>query len=157
MKCCLNFELDTYLDALKVFPKNADKLHTERGDAYLQKTDIFKFLMWYSYPGSTKLYPLNIERVREILELNKQNKPAADLDKVKVILQAPADQEPEHVEQQSVIRRKTKIHVVVGKAEILTRVKIANNVLPPITHKQENIAISDIIEIIEDHMRLSLM
>ncbi|MCX8478752.1 MAG: regulatory iron-sulfur-containing complex subunit RicT [Chitinophagales bacterium] len=98
LKCCLNFELDTYLDALKVFPKNADKLHTERGDAYLQKTDIFKFLMWYSYPGSTKLYPLNIERVREILELNKQNKPAADLDKVKVILQAPADQEPEHVD-----------------------------------------------------------
>lgn len=98
LKCCLNFELDTYLDALKVFPKNADKLHTERGDAYLQKTDIFKYLMWYSYPGSTKLYPLNIERVREILELNKQNKAAADLDKMKVILQAPADQEPEHVD-----------------------------------------------------------
>jgi len=98
LKCCLNFELDTYLDALKVFPKNADKLHTERGDAYLQKTDIFKYLMWYSYPGSTKLYPLNIERVREILELNKQNKLAADLDKMKVIIETSVEQEPEHVD-----------------------------------------------------------
>lgn len=72
LKCCLNFELDTYMEALQVFPKKADKLKTTAGTAYLQKRDIFKNLLWYSYPGSSKLYPLSIERVNTILELNKK-------------------------------------------------------------------------------------
>ncbi len=72
LKCCLNFELDTYLDALKHFPKDADSLETKLGVAYLQKRDIFKNLMWYSYKESHTLYPLTIERVLEIKELNKK-------------------------------------------------------------------------------------
>ncbi len=96
LKCCLNYELDTYLDALKEFPKNADRLHTEKGEAYLQKTDIFKSLMWYSYKESTKLYPMAIERVNEILELNKQKKLAPDLEQLKEKLALPADTEPKY-------------------------------------------------------------
>lgn len=72
LKCCLNYELDTYIDALSVFPENADTISTTTGNAYLQKRDIFKNLMWYSYRESNKQYPLTIERVKEILELNKQ-------------------------------------------------------------------------------------
>ncbi len=89
LKCCLNYELDTYLDALKEFPKQADKIVTKKGDAWLQKTDIFKFLMWYGYHGSTKLYPLSIERVNELLALNKEGKHPEDLEAYKEILVLP--------------------------------------------------------------------
>lgn len=74
LKCCLNYELDTYMDALKVFPNKAEKLQTIMGTAYLQKRDIFNNLLWYSYPGSSTLYPLSIERVKEIQALNKEGK-----------------------------------------------------------------------------------
>jgi len=49
LKCCLNFELDTYMEAIEEFPKRADNLFTERGKAVLVKTDIFKGLMYYTY------------------------------------------------------------------------------------------------------------
>lgn len=72
LKCCLNYELDTYLDALSVFPDHADSIQTIKGNATLQKRDIFKNLMWYSFSDSSKQYPLSIERVKEIQALNKQ-------------------------------------------------------------------------------------
>jgi cell fate regulator YaaT (PSP1 superfamily) len=76
LKCCLNFELDTYMDALKGFPDNADKLELATGSAYLQKKDIFKNVMWYTLSGSNKQYPLSIERAKEIKQLNaKGEKP----------------------------------------------------------------------------------
>lgn len=84
LKCCLNFELDTYMDALRVFPKKAEKLQTVMGTAYLQKRDIFNNLLWYSYPGSSKLYPLSIERVNEIQDLNKQGKKAEEMKAVEL-------------------------------------------------------------------------
>ncbi len=72
LKCCLNYELDTYLDALKVFPDHADTIETIKGVATLQKRDIFKNLMWYSYADSNKQYPLTIVRVKEILDQNRK-------------------------------------------------------------------------------------
>lgn len=84
LKCCLNFELDTYMDALKIFPRKADKLKTAAGTAYLQKKDIFKNLLWYSYPGSSKLYPLSIERVNEIVALNKEGKAVDEMKPVEI-------------------------------------------------------------------------
>lgn len=79
LKCCLNYELDTYMDALSVFPDHAESLDTVSGIAHLQKKDIFKNLMWYSYPGNNKQYPLSIERVREILAMNKAGTKAEEL------------------------------------------------------------------------------
>ncbi len=79
LKCCLNFELDTYLDALQHFPKDADSLETKLGVAYLQKRDIFKNLMWYSYKDSHTQYPLTIERVLEIRTINKKGGKPDDL------------------------------------------------------------------------------
>lgn len=71
LKCCLNYELDTYMDALRVFPDHAETLQTTQGDAFLLKKDIFRNLMWYGYKGSSKQYPLTIARVKEILKQNK--------------------------------------------------------------------------------------
>jgi len=72
LKCCLNYELDTYMDALKDIPSDIDRLETKKGTAYWQKTDIFKKLMWFSYPGDESWISLEIEQVKEIAEGNKQ-------------------------------------------------------------------------------------
>ena len=84
LKCCLNYELDTYMDALRVFPESADYLETVKGRAYLQKKDIFKNLMWYTYSDSSKQYPLAISRVKEILAMNKEGKKADELQPVEL-------------------------------------------------------------------------
>ncbi len=72
LKCCLNYELDTYLDALQNFPDNCDTVQVVKGNATLIKKDIFKNLMWYVLPDSNKQYPLTIERVKKIKSLNQQ-------------------------------------------------------------------------------------
>ena len=86
LKCCLNYELDTYMDALKDIPNNVDKLETGKGLARLQKTDIFKKLMWYSYPDNEDWIPLHAARVREIKELNKKGEKPDDLNDSAVLL-----------------------------------------------------------------------
>jgi cell fate regulator YaaT (PSP1 superfamily) len=85
LKCCLNYELDTYLDALQHFPENADVLHTAKGSAILIKKDIFRDLMWYVLPESTKQYPLTILRVKEIQRLNAQGEKAEELQAVELV------------------------------------------------------------------------
>lgn len=72
LKCCLNYELDTYMDALRAFPTGAEKLEVGKGIAFLQKKDIFRNLMWYTLPGSSRQHPLSLDRVREIMALNKE-------------------------------------------------------------------------------------
>lgn len=98
LKCCLNYELDTYLDALQGFPENADMLRVSRGTATLIKKDIFKNLMWYVLPDSTKQYPLTIERVRKIRSLNQQNIIPEELEAVEVTSSKPKEVEPEFVD-----------------------------------------------------------
>src|SRR5436190_6432665 len=97
LKCCLNYELDTYLDALQGFPENADMLQVSRGTATLIKKDIFKNLMWYVLPDSNKQYPLTIERVRKIRSLNQQNIIPEELEAVDVTGK-PKEIEPEFVD-----------------------------------------------------------
>jgi len=72
LKCCLNYELDTYLDALQHFPNDADVLELTKGKAFLVKKDIFKNLMWYSMADSNKQYPLSIDTVKRIQAQNKE-------------------------------------------------------------------------------------
>lgn len=79
LKCCLNYELDSYMDALKYIPTNVDRLDTEAGTAYLQKTDIFKKVMWYSYQGVENWIPVEIDKVKEFAETNKEGKKIQDL------------------------------------------------------------------------------
>jgi cell fate regulator YaaT (PSP1 superfamily) len=92
LKCCLNYELDTYMDALKDFPKKADRIETTISTAVLQKTDIFKQIMWYSNKGESKFYPLTLEQVNKALALNKQGKKAQPLAEVQIEI-APAEVE----------------------------------------------------------------
>lgn len=98
LKCCLNYELDTYLDALQNFPNDADVLEITRGRAFLVKKDIFKNLMWYTLPDSTKQYPLTLKRVQEIKTLNRQGQRPDDLQAVEVVSGKAREVEPEFVD-----------------------------------------------------------
>ena len=81
LKCCLNFELDTYLDALNDFPKQEKILKTESGDAEFVKMDIFKKLIWYTYKENrSKWYKLSLEQVQEIIDLNNKNEVSIPLE-----------------------------------------------------------------------------
>lgn len=86
LKCCLNYELDTYMDALKDIPSDVEKIETETGMAYLQKTDIFKRLMWFAYKNSSVYHPLTPERVKEIELMNKNGQKPPDLGAVQLTL-----------------------------------------------------------------------
>jgi hypothetical protein len=94
----LNFELDTYLDALQGFPDYADTLQTAMGQAFLIKKDIFKNLMWYTLPNNTKHYPLTIDRVVEIKKLNQQGIVVDELQAVEVMSGKPKEVEPSFVD-----------------------------------------------------------
>ena len=72
LKCCLNYELDTYMDAMKDIPAVDRPLQTEQGPAKLQKTDIFRKLMWFSYNNDNDWVSITCDRVKEIQALNEQ-------------------------------------------------------------------------------------
>lgn len=81
LKCCLNYELDTYMDALKAFPDFDTKLITEKGDAVCQKQDIFKGLMWFAYTNNFANWQvLKIEQVQEIIAENKLKNKVSSLE-----------------------------------------------------------------------------
>jgi len=98
LKCCLNYELDTYLDALQFFPENCDVIQVAKGNATLIKKDIFKNLMWYVLPDSNKQYPVAIERVKKIKSLNQQGIIPEELEAVELTSNKPKEAEPEFVD-----------------------------------------------------------
>ncbi len=80
LKCCLNYELDSYVDALKEFPNTNLKLKTKKGNAFYRKMDIFKSIMWYSYQDEPlKFIELKLDRVNEIVAMNKKEEKPNDL------------------------------------------------------------------------------
>ena len=94
LKCCLNYELDLYLEALEDFPSQESKLFTEKGVAFCQKTDIFKGMLWFSYKEeASNWHMLTKEQVQEILNRNKAKKPVASLEEFAV----------ENIEEEKVI------------------------------------------------------
>lgn len=81
LKCCLNYELDTYLDALKDFPDMETKINTEKGEATCQKLDIFKGLMWFAYVNSPSQWVvLKVSNVKNILNSIKKGVKIAQLE-----------------------------------------------------------------------------
>src|SRR6187399_1780504 len=98
LKCCLNYELDTYLDALQGFPDNCDNIQVAKGNAMLIKKNIFKNLMWYVLPDSNKKYPVTIERVRKIKSLNAQGVIPEELEIAEITSSKVKEVEPEFVE-----------------------------------------------------------
>jgi len=91
LKCCLNFELDTYMEALKDIPTVKVPLLTDRGEARLQKTDIFKRIMWFGYERDNSWIPITANRVKEILIMNEKGQKPATL-KENAILQNEASE-----------------------------------------------------------------
>ncbi|KAB5488785.1 MULTISPECIES: PSP1 domain-containing protein [Flagellimonas] len=107
LKCCLNYELDVYLEALKDFPPQDSKLMTKKGLAFCQKADIFKETLWFSYKDEpANWHPLTKQQVLEILELNKKNEKAPTLE--------------EYAEENTVSVEKTAYESVVAE-DSLTR------------------------------------
>lgn len=90
LKCCLNYELETYMEALKDIPEIEAPLLTQKGEAILQKTDIFRKIMWFGYKEETNWYSISITRVNEILEWNRTGKRPATLEKNQEEEKAPA-------------------------------------------------------------------
>jgi cell fate regulator YaaT (PSP1 superfamily) len=88
LKCCLNYELDIYAEALREFPSmDGKRLLTKKGDAFLQKLDIFRRVMWFSYrsePGV--MIPLSVESVKNIIEQNEKGETPEEL----IAVQKPA-------------------------------------------------------------------
>ncbi|MDY8137168.1 regulatory iron-sulfur-containing complex subunit RicT [Aquimarina sp. 2201CG5-10] len=81
LKCCLNYELDAYIDALHEFPKTETKLHTEKGTAVCQKIDIFKGLLWYAYEGEwMHWHKITAEDANEIIAANNNKEKIASLE-----------------------------------------------------------------------------
>lgn len=107
LKCCLNYELDTYLDALQFFPDNCESIQVAKGNAILIKKDIFRNLMWYILPDSNKQYPVPIERVKKIKSLNQQGVIPAELEAVEITTGKPKEVEPEFADLVGQISLKT--------------------------------------------------
>ncbi len=81
LKCCLNYELDNYIDALKDFPDSRIQLQTKKGVARHQKSDVFKGIIWYAYANDqTNMLAISIEKARKIIEMNKRGKYPNDLE-----------------------------------------------------------------------------
>jgi cell fate regulator YaaT (PSP1 superfamily) len=123
LKCCLNYELDTYLDAIKDFPDSNVRLNTQKGNAFHQKTDIFKRLMWFSYPDNPgNFIPVPIDRVKEIIELNAKNEIPAELTTFKDVV---------------IVEKKLDYENVVGQDSI-TRFDNAKKKKKSGNHKRKN-------------------
>ena len=93
LKCCLNYELDTYLECLKTFPKSDIKLHTKKGTAVCQKIDIFKGFLWYAYEGEWMTWhKLTVDQANQIIEANKKRESIGSLEEFEVVLQMEEEQ-----------------------------------------------------------------
>jgi cell fate regulator YaaT (PSP1 superfamily) len=98
LKCCLNYELDTYMEALSSFPEDAEKLKTKKGLAVLVKTDIFKGLMYYGYEhehGRGRMYALDLNQVRIVRDKNLRGEFPSDLADLQYVATQQAEAEPD--------------------------------------------------------------
>ncbi len=138
LKCCLNFELDCYIDAQKDFPNTQIPLETKDGLAYHQKTDIFKRIMWYSFDKSTtlNLIEISVDRVKEIIRLNKKG--------IKVDTLIEEEKQPvkkvldyENVVGQDSLNRFDKKEPIINKRRVKRKIqrKPRHNGKPPKTEK----------------------
>jgi len=93
LKCCLNYELESYIDALDIFPDKAETLITKEGKAHLLKIDVFGELMYYVFPEKNKYYKLRPDKVKEVLEMNANKKMPDSLDTLEV---KPVEKEKEY-------------------------------------------------------------
>lgn len=121
LKCCLNYELETYMEALEDIPQINEPLKTKKGLAQLQKTDIFKRIMWFGFQGETVWHPLTVQQVHHILELNRQGIMPEDL--------KPVNEDLELVEVERVVEPEFKVDLSLP-TESVKRLNGKNNKKP---------------------------
>ncbi|MFH0757831.1 MAG: regulatory iron-sulfur-containing complex subunit RicT [Bacteroidota bacterium] len=109
LKCCLNYEMAGYEDARKKFPKVSTPLKTTTGEAHLLKTDVYRGIMWYAYGGggSQALLPVSVERVAEIIEMNRSGKFPDEIIESGTLKQAPKLDYTSGVGEESLTRFET--------------------------------------------------
>ena len=84
LKCCLNFELDSYVDALSDFPSSNTILETEKGRAFCIKIDVFKKKMWFAYvDNSMAWYDLDVAEVKKLMKINSKGQKSIPLEELK--------------------------------------------------------------------------
>ena len=107
LKCCLNFEYEVYLDALKKFPPANTAIRFQKGLALYKKTDVFRGIMWYAYEGENDLHALPAEKVKEIIEMNHNQQYPEKIEDFQVELMSTAAlaQETSHDEFEQELRR----------------------------------------------------
>ena len=106
LKCCLNYELGSYMDALNNFPKKEIKLKTEKGTAVCQKTDIFKKQLWYAYEGEwNNWFLLSVDQANEVIKINKSNKLVSSLEEYTIENKTPIENKFENVVGQDSLTR----------------------------------------------------
>jgi cell fate regulator YaaT (PSP1 superfamily) len=106
LKCCLNYELGSYMDALNNFPKKEIKLKTEKGTAVCQKTDIFKKQLWYAYEGEwNNWFLLSVDQANEVIKINKSNKLVSSLEEYTTENKIPIENKFENVVGQDSLTR----------------------------------------------------
>jgi len=99
LKCCLNYEIDTYIDALEDFPDRAERIKTGVGTAILIKTDVFKRLMFYTYAEDRgRLFPLHVDQIWEALDMIKSGQVPGSLEDIAAMAPPPVSDEPEEEE-----------------------------------------------------------
>ena len=106
LKCCLNYELDMYVEAIKDFPKSNVKLKTKKGDAFMQKMDIFRRKVWYSYSSEpSNFIELPLDKVQEIVFQNKKGNFPESLEMyIKAFVEEPKHDYENVVGQDSITR-----------------------------------------------------
>ncbi|MCQ2274490.1 MAG: hypothetical protein MJZ86_06820 [Bacteroidales bacterium] len=107
LKCCLNFEVEVYADALKKFPPANTPIRFKKGLALYKKTDVFRGIMWYAYEGENELHAIPAERVKEIIEMNRNQEYPENLEafQVELMSNAALAQETNSAEFERELRR----------------------------------------------------
>lgn len=110
LKCCLNYELDMYVEAIRDFPKANVRLKTKKGEAFMQKMDIFRRKMWYSYSSDpSNFIELSLEKVQEIISQNCNGKQPESLEMyMQTFIEKPMFDYENVVGQDSITRFDTK-------------------------------------------------
>jgi cell fate regulator YaaT (PSP1 superfamily) len=140
LKCCLNYELDAYLDALKDIPSVQRPLQTTRGEAFLQKTDIFRRRMWFAFKGDNNWVMLDTSRVKELLEMNKRGEQIDSLlppreeapePEVSAIVEGSLDRLDDKIKSAKRSKRKKKDREGRGEKETSASDEVATAPRPP--------------------------
>ena len=93
LKCCLNFEQDTYLQELKEFPAPNIHLKTKKGKGFYNKIDIFKKIVWYSYADDpSTIFALPLDKVKQIIKMNESGKYPDTLEEFASVNQKKVDE-----------------------------------------------------------------